>query len=121
MKLLILIFSITSLHALDPRLERPNVAACFEQAKRFLPSAEYSGENEAKVIGACGNADPLCVSEVGESYHPTDGAPPEQFLGLIRECRGGGMGKCFRALKDKTAAYDRREFSQLKAMLKKCK
>src|ERR1700733_9350844 len=92
---LLLLMGPGSAFATDPRLEKDEVRECFEQVKRFLPSVEYYGDKAAEVIGACRDADPLCVGEVGDSLHPSDSLKPGEFLSLVRACRGHGMGKCF--------------------------
>lgn len=104
----------------DPRLEKDEVVACVDQAKRFMKSSDYSGENESSVITACRDVDADCVAEVGESLHPSDGFDSKKFLTLVRACKGRGMGRCLRALKGKTASHNRREYSQLHDLLKKC-
>ncbi len=106
--------------ASDPRLENENTAACFEQAKRFLSSSDYHGENESQVLAACKDVEADCVSELGQSLHPSDGTSAKEFLKLIRACEGNGTGKCLRGLINKTASYNRREYQQLHDLLKKC-
>lgn len=105
----------------DPRLEKDDVRACVENTKRFLRSSEYGGEkNEQVVIGACRDADPHCVSEAGESLHPSEMMKLADFVKVIKACRGRGMGQCFSSMKDKVASYDRREVEQVLALLKRC-
>ncbi len=120
MKLIFLLF-IFNAYAEDPRLEKDGVRECVEASKKFMKSREYSGrENEQDLIGACRDVEALCVVEAGESLHPTETLEDKQFLELVRACRGKGMGKCLRAQKDGLASFDRREISQIKALLKKC-
>lgn len=108
--------------AQDPRLEKDDLRECVENAKRILKSSEYFGkENEESLIGACRDVDPECVNVVADYYRPSDSREKEQVLELVRLCRGSGMGKCARGMSAKLASYDRREFSQLQTMLKKCK
>ncbi|MGZ3721410.1 MAG: hypothetical protein ACXVA9_00685 [Bdellovibrionales bacterium] len=117
---LCLLISI-SVHAEDPRLEKDDVHDCVENVKRFLRSSDYSGQkNEQAVIGACRDADPVCVAEAGESLHPSETMTGADFLKIVRACRGRGMGKCFSALKGTTKSADRREVSQILELLKKC-
>jgi hypothetical protein len=108
-------------HADDPRLEKSDVNECFEQAKNFLRSSEYYGEkNKDALIAACRDADPRCVAETGDSLHPSDALTNSDMVKIIKACRGRGMGSCFAALKDTTNSNNRREVSQVLAMLKKC-
>lgn len=119
----VLLLLIAGVHARasDPRLEKSDVNECVEQAKNFLSSGEYYGvKNEDALIGACRDADPRCVAKVGESLHPSDGLTNSDMVKVIKACRGRDMGKCFESLKDKTNSHDRREVSQVLAMLKKC-
>jgi hypothetical protein len=108
-------------HADDPRLEIPEVNDCFETAKRFLRSAEYSGEkNREALVGACRDVDSLCISEAGESLHPSDPLTTADMVKILRACRGRGMGKCLAALKGSTQSHNRREVVEVLALLKKC-
>lgn len=116
-----LLLKVTISFAEDPRLEIEDVLACTNTAKSYLDSSDYSGEGEKDLIGACRDAEPVCVQEVLESYRPIDNENRrDHTFKLIRLCRGKGMGKCFTALKQKTASFNRREFSQLEALLKRC-
>lgn len=124
-----LIFSLIliSLPALsfssDPRLKKNDVKKCFETTKRYLSSSEYYGkENEEKIIGACRGVDPDCVAAVGDSYRPISiqSSRAGEVLSLVRGCRGKNMGKCFNALIAGVPSFDRREASQILALLAKC-
>lgn len=110
-----------NVYAEDPRLEKKDVRECVEEAKKHLRSEDYSGEKEATVIGACRNVDSLCLTEVTESLHPSDGYNAKKFLELVRACRGTDMGKCFAAVKATTTSHNRREYDQIRALLAKCK
>jgi hypothetical protein len=108
-------------YAEDPRLEKDDVRGCVESAKGKLPSSEYYGEaNEQTLIGACRDADPLCVEEAAESLRPTEQFKLADFVKVIKACRGRGMGKCLKAMKGNTASFNRREVAQVLALLKKC-
>jgi hypothetical protein len=108
-------------HADDPRLDIPDVNECVEATKRFLRSTEYSGEkNSQALIGACRDVESLCITEAGDSLHPAEPLTNADMVKLLRACRGRGMGKCFAALKGNTQSHDRREVSQVLALLKKC-
>lgn len=118
--IILLLASHSAFSADDPRLEIDEVRDCVEQVKLFLRSDEYSGEKEKAVIGACRDVEALCVKEVGESLPSTERYEAVKFLPVVRACRGRGTGKCFRALKDRTPSLERREVSQVMALLKKC-
>lgn len=105
----------------DPRMEIPDVRRCIDLTKGFLSSSEYStAAQEEAIIGACRDADPKCVEAAGDSLESLVRSKAQNFLPVVRACRGRGMGACLAAMLDRVSSFDRREPPQILALIKKC-
>lgn len=105
----------------NPRLAKPEMAACVNTAKEFLRSNEYDErEEEEALINACRDVEGYCVKVVGERMASFERARADLFLPVIKACRGRGMGECYANMVSKLSSSEGREATQALTLLKKC-